>query len=155
MTDLPRVLLVPVDGSKNACAAAAYAAAIAAKLGVPVRLLFAFPKSPVDLYGFPTEGHDIERLKHFTAENFERLRSDAAGRAFEAARRAIGDTSVKLEETILGGDAGQAILQHAVKVPGALIVIGRRGLSRFKELVMGSTTQRVLHHSKCPVLVVH
>jgi hypothetical protein len=86
MTDLPRVLLVPVDGSRNACAAAAYAAAIAAKLDVPVRLLFAFPKSPVDLYGFPTEGHDIERLKYYTAENFERLRNDAAGRAFEAAR---------------------------------------------------------------------
>ena len=155
MTDLPRVLLVPVDGSKNACAAAAYAAALAAKLDVPVRLLFAFPKSPVDLYGFPTEGHDFERLKRFTAENFERLRNDAAGRAFEAARKAIGDTSVALEEKILGGDAGQAILQHAAKVPGALLVIGRRGLSRFKELVMGSTTQRVLHHSKCPVLVVH
>jgi nucleotide-binding universal stress UspA family protein len=46
MSDLPEILLVPVDGSKNASAAASYAARLAEKLGVPVRLLFAFPESP-------------------------------------------------------------------------------------------------------------
>lgn len=155
MTELPRILLVPVDGSKNASVAAAYAVGLAAKLDVPVRLLFAFPKTPLDLYGFPTEGHDVERLKYFTAENFEKLRDEAAGKAFEAARKAIGETTVKLEEKVIGGDSGQAILQHAGKVPGAMLVMGRRGLSRLKEILMGSTTQRVLHHAKCPVLVVH
>lgn len=155
MTDLPQILLVPVDGSQNANAAAEYAARLAEKLGVPVRLLYAFPETPMDLFGFPKEGDRIEDLKHFTAENFEKLRNNTSSAVFEAARKAMGGTSATVEEKIISGEAAKAILDHVGDVRNGMIVMGRRGLSRLKELVMGSTTQRVLHHAKCPVLVIH
>jgi nucleotide-binding universal stress UspA family protein len=155
MTDLPQILLVPVDGSQNANAAAEYAARLAEKLGLRVRLLYAFPETPMDLFGWPKEGDRVEDLKYFTAESFEKLRGDTSKAVFDAARKAMGDISATVEEQVISGEPGKAILEHTGAIEGGMIVMGRRGLSRLKELVMGSTTQRVLHHSKCPVLVIH
>jgi nucleotide-binding universal stress UspA family protein len=59
-----------------------------------------------------------------------------------------------VEEQTIAGEPAQAILDHAGGVKGCMIVMGRRGLSRVKEILMGSTTQRVLHHAKCPVMVI-
>lgn len=155
MTDLSKTLLVPVDGSSNAGSAAAYAARLAEKLGAQVLLLFAFPETPMDMFGWPKESDRAEDLKYYSPEGFAKLRDDTSKAAFEAARKAMGETGARVEEKVIAGDAGKAILDHAAGVEGCMIVMGRRGLSRVKEILMGSTTQRVLHHAKCPVLVVN
>lgn len=154
MTDLPELILVPVDGSPSASAAAAYAARLAEKLGAGVRLLYAFPETPVDMFGLPRESYRPEDLKYFTPEGFDKLREDSSRAAFEPARKAIGKTTAKVEEKVITGSTGKAILDHAAGVRGAMIIMGRRGLSHFTEVLMGSTTQRVLHHAKCPVMVI-
>ncbi|MCC5811065.1 MAG: universal stress protein [Ectothiorhodospiraceae bacterium] len=153
MSSIPEILLVPVDGSKGANAAAAYAAALAARLSIPVRLLFAFPETPMQMFGVPGEVPNRDDLRYFSPEAFDKLRADSARVAFEAARKAMGD-AVAPEEVILSGEAERAILDHAEGVDGAAIVMGRRGLSHFREILVGSVTQRVLHHAKCPVFVI-
>jgi len=35
-----------------------------------------------------------------------------------------------------------------------LIIMGSRGLSPFKELLLGSVSFKVIHHARCPVMVV-
>ncbi|MCP1677127.1 nucleotide-binding universal stress UspA family protein [Natronocella acetinitrilica] len=154
MAQLPDILLVPVDGSTNASKAAAYATNLAEKLGCRVRLLFAFAKTPQDMFGVPTEMPNPRELAHFSPEAFERLRDETAQAAFGAARKAMGETGISVEEKIIRGEAGDAIIEHAAGEQSAMIIIGRRGLSRFRELLVGSTTQRVMHHANCPVLVV-
>lgn len=154
MTDLPEILLVPVDGSRNSNAAATYAVRLAEKVGAKVRLLYAFPETPLDMFGVPSESPNRQDLQYFSPEAFEKLRNDSAAAAFGAARKAIGETSASVEEKVITGEPGEAILEHSNGVKGGMIIMGRRGLSHFKEILMGSTTQRVLHHAKCPVLVV-
>lgn len=155
MADLPEIILVPVDGSRNANAAAAYAGRLAEKLETPVRLLYAFPETPIELLGWPKESDRVEDLEYFSSDRFEKLRDDASRAAFDAARQAMGSNpSVLMEEQLLAGKPSKAILEHVGGVRNAILVIGRRGLSQVGEMVMGSTTQRVLHHAKCPVLVI-
>ncbi|MCC5857841.1 MAG: universal stress protein [Ectothiorhodospiraceae bacterium] len=154
MTDLPEILLVPVDGSRNSSAAAAYAARMAERLGAQVRLLYAFPETPLDMFGVVSESPSRQNLQYFSSGAFEQLRDDSAEAAFKAAEEAIGETTAKVDKQVIGGEPGEAILEHAKGVKGGMIIIGRRGLSHFKEILMGSTTQRVLHHAQCPVLAV-
>jgi nucleotide-binding universal stress UspA family protein len=52
------------------------------------------------------------------------------------------------------GDIAAAILRLAGDVNADLIVLGTRGLSGVKSLVLGSVSQAVLHHADRPVLVV-
>ncbi|HYF95937.1 MAG TPA: universal stress protein [Symbiobacteriaceae bacterium] len=52
------------------------------------------------------------------------------------------------------GLAAETILLEAEKNSCDLIVMGRRGRSTLRELLMGSVSQAVLHRSKVPVLIV-
>ncbi len=154
MATKPDVLLVPVDGSEGAGRAASQAAVLAAAFEVPVRLLYAFPEDPVDVFGVPTEAPRPEELEYFSPDAFARLRNQSARKAFDAAREAVGQTDVDIEEAVIGGNPAEAIVAHAERAGQPMIVIGSRGLSGFREILLGSVSQRVLHHASCPVTVV-
>ena len=60
-----------------------------------------------------------------------------------------------LVETLLElGDHAQVIIDTANKGDYDLIIMGSRGLSPFKELLLGSVSFKVMHHARCPVMVV-
>lgn len=61
------------------------------------------------------------------------------------------ETDVKMANVMVGGPA-HAIDKIAGEVVADLIVMGRRGISPVKGLVLGSVTQRLLHISDRPVL---
>ncbi len=46
------------------------------------------------------------------------------------------------------------ILDFADKHGSNLIVVGSRGLSGIKELMLGSVSHKISQYSKCPVLIV-
>ena len=154
MSSATQLILVPVDSSKGAMQAATYAAGLAEALNVPMRLLFAFPKDPVEAFGIPSEAPRSKELEYYAPEAFARLRDVSAEKIFASAREAIGDVSVEIQEEIIAGPAGEAIVEHAEGTPGAMIVIGSRGMGSLREMLLGSVSQRVLHHAACPVTVV-
>ena len=52
------------------------------------------------------------------------------------------------------GDPGDIIVHYAQMCDADLIVMGRRGLGAVGSIVQGSTSLRVNHMAKCPVLTV-
>ncbi|KOP68314.1 universal stress protein [Bacillus sp. FJAT-18019] len=59
-------------------------------------------------------------------------------------------------ETVhLKGDPAHEILKYARDTDQQLIIIGSRGLSGIKEMMLGSVSHKVSQLSKCPVLIVH
>ena len=63
-------------------------------------------------------------------------------------------SSVPIEIMITQGDPSQVIIKIAKTKKYDLIIMGTRGKSAFQELLIGSVSQKVMHHAICPVMVV-
>ncbi|TDT41730.1 nucleotide-binding universal stress UspA family protein [Halospina denitrificans] len=153
MSDTPQKLLVAVDGSKGSGEAVSLACGLAKRLGVPVELVFVFQTASEALIGLPGGGISREDRKFFVPGAIEKLEEEASEAVFRAARKAVGDADVTIEEKTIFGLPADMLLNHADEVPGAMIVMGRRGHSNVTELFLGSVSQRVIHKAKCPVLL--
>ncbi len=52
------------------------------------------------------------------------------------------------------GDPGQEICKLARDWGANLIILGRRGLTGLREMILGSVSNYVIHHAPCSVLIV-
>jgi nucleotide-binding universal stress UspA family protein len=62
--------------------------------------------------------------------------------------------SVAIEKVELNGYPPDAVVSYAEGVGAELIVVGNRGRGALASLMLGSTSQRILHIAHCDVLVV-
>lgn len=69
------------------------------------------------------------------------------------ARVSLSNTLKAVDYELLTGKPGHEICKYAKQNEFDLIVIGKRGFSGMKELVMGRVSNHVTNHSYCPVLV--
>ena len=51
-------------------------------------------------------------------------------------------------------DVGEAIIDIAARENADLVIMGSRGLSEFKGILLGSVSHKVLQRVPCPVLVI-
>jgi len=64
---------------------------------------------------------------------------------------ALGLVDVELVAVV--GEPGEAICELAASLPASVIVIGTSGRGGLRRAVMGSTSDPVIRHAVCPVLV--
>lgn len=86
-----------------------------------------------------------------TFEEIEEAGQKILNEGIEIAQK-LGCTNVKT--FMAHGDAATEVITYADQIEADLIVTGRRGLSRFSSLVLGSTTQRITRMAKCACLSV-
>ena len=55
---------------------------------------------------------------------------------------------------VSSGDTPQQIVEAAEAADAELIVLGSRGMSELKSLVLGGVANKVVQHATCPVLLV-
>lgn len=77
---------------------------------------------------------------------------DAAARRLEKTLQKLGDAGVEGTSHLLELPAPTAIVETASKVQADLIVMGTRGLTGLKHVILGSVAERVLRTAPCPVL---
>lgn len=135
-------LLLAVDGSEHALNAARLAADLAnAMASKTLRIVVAYDPIPSYL-GEPDMQSAINaRL----SESQEILRK---------ATEAVGKTSAEIRTELIEGNPAEAIIEVAKTRGSDVIVMGSRGLGRLTGLVLGSTSQKVVSHAPCPVLIV-
>lgn len=138
-----KLIIVPVDGSDGSARAAAFAGDLAAATKCPVQLLHVFA---------PT-GNEIVGMAQLSKERIQEISQQAGKAAFAKAREAITAEGVKVEEVTVWGEPREEIVAAAEAADG-LIVIGRRGLGKVKELLLGSVSDAVLRTAKRPVTIV-
>ena len=144
-----RHLLAATDGSDLSTLAVDHAIELARSLGAKLTLLHVAGQYPppmlVDGTVFPTlpqDEHDAAAAKKSQA-----ILEPAMARA-----AAAGVTCAALHES--DSAAWHAIIAAATREGCDVIVMGSHGRGGFASLLMGSQTQKVLHHSNLPVLVV-
>jgi len=89
----------------------------------------------VDYGGIDELEHNINAAK----KNFEKLSHGLDG---------------KFEPEVTVGAASRAIIGTAIAKDSTLIVLGKKGRNFLKDLILGSTAERVIRDSKLPVLLV-
>lgn len=135
-------ILLAVDGSEHALHATRKAAELA-RLMKPVEFRIVVAYDPIPLYlGEP---------------NMQVVITNRKGEAEEvlaAAVKEVGKVPCEVHTEILEGDPASAILDIAKVRNSDVIVMGSRGLGRLAGLLLGSTSQKVVSHAPCPVLIV-
>jgi nucleotide-binding universal stress UspA family protein len=84
----------------------------------------------------------------------EQLRAAALARLEESAERIRGE-GLEVSTSIEIGPAVDAVMEAAEKEAADLVVMGTRGLTGWRHLLLGSTAERVIQRLTCPVLTVH
>ena len=145
MNTVPRgTVVVGLERSDEGQAAAEYAAEVADRRHVPLRLVHAFEtfsyigRAPTIGWGF-----DMEEVLR---DSSERLLDEAT------ARLSIGHPDLEVISRTRAGSAAAILIEESERAD--LLVVGSRGQGGFADLVIGSTTLHVTSHAHCPVVVV-
>ncbi len=142
-------LLVATDGSKLSGKAVAHGIALAQAVGAKLTAFYAAPDYPMPAYADGVVYEPVSRKEYakLAGQDAEKILSDVAAKA------KAGNVECSTTFSIASAP-WEAILDAAKKNKCDAIVMashGRRGVSA---LLLGSETQKVLTHSKLPVIVV-
>lgn len=135
-------VLLAIDGSEHAMRAAKTAAEIAHCMeSAQLRIVVAYDPIPSYL-GEPNLQDAIN------------ARLNEAQKILQKAIEAVGDSGLDIHTELIEGNPAEAIIDVARTRKSDVIVMGSRGLGRLAGLVLGSTSQKVVSHAPCPVLIV-
>lgn len=141
-------ILVPTDGSELSQETVRCAVSFAKDAGARITAFFAKPEYPVTYYG---EGALIDPT---TPEKFAELAEQQAQQTLEFVEKLCQDAGVPCTKLALTSDIPYEAIINAATQSGCDLIFmashGRRGIS---SLLLGSETNKVLTHSKIPVLV--
>jgi len=141
MLTLAKNILVPVDGSKFMERNVAYACDHARTTGSKLTLLHVLTIPTVLEPGIPID-----------PKPFEQAGSSVLEKAKQIAKDRGADSETRLESSF--GNPAQQILKVAEEGKFELIIIGAKGHSLLRNLMIGSVCDTVVHNAPCPVLVV-
>lgn len=137
-------ILVPVDGSASSNRAAEFGARLAADTGASLTLLFAFePTGPATMGMASLSKKEVK-------DTVDRI----AEKALAGAIKATAKAGVTAKQQVALGHPAADIIDFAKKDKSDLIVMGSRGLSPMKGLLLGSVSEKVLRHASCAVTIV-
>ncbi|MDO9243354.1 MAG: universal stress protein [Rhodocyclaceae bacterium] len=141
-------ILVPTDGSQLSTEAVNQAVDFAAVLGARVTFFYAKPEYPIAFFG---EGALIDPT---TPEKFAEIADKQAAAILGACVKLAEGRNVPCESLAVTSDIPfEAVIAGADTAGCDLIFMASHGRRGFSGLLLGSETQKVLTHSKIPVLV--
>ena len=139
-----RRIVCPTDFSATAARAVDYAAEMARTFAAELTLLHVVPEMNYPLRSFGM------------ASAFPHLREELHQRADDELQKekARLDANTKANTLLRDGEAHIQVLECAKSLGADLIVIGTHGHTGIKHAFLGSTAEKVVRLSECPVLTV-
>ena len=137
-------ILVPTDFSVHADRAVDYAIGMAKAFGARIHLLHAY-HLPVAMT-FP----DTVAVPQAFWDDMRKYAAEKLGEV----RKRVTVEGIECEVEALGDPPFQAIVDTAARISADVVVMGTRGLTGLKHVVLGSTTERTVRLAPCPVITL-
>ena len=137
-------ILVPVDGSEYSKKALLKAKEFAVALDGEITILNVINVVPP--YDYQNNAHKFLEL--------EKMASEQSNALLEKARMHFVDTPIKVDVVHRRGDPANEIINFADDGNFDLVVMGSRGFGVFKRTLLGSVSDKVVHHTNTSVLIV-
>ena len=136
-------ILVPIDGSDNSFRALDAALLLSEKLGSNISVIHVMEEVPITHIG-------SEKILNELLEAYKKENQDILLKCSEIANQ----KGLTIKTFLLQGNPASVILDYNKKKKFDLVIMGSRGLGKFKELILGSVSSKIVHHSPCAVLLI-
>ncbi len=145
-------ILVALDGSEHSMKAAKYAIDIASKYGSEIILVSVVPSKishgdSSGVFGFVSGSY----LKQYT-EDAETWFKEVINESMK--QENFDSQKIKTKVVTTPVSIIAAILDYAIKEKVKLIILGTRGRSGIKKMLLGSVASGVVTYAHCPVMVI-
>lgn len=127
-------IILPIDGSHDAISVLPWAVGLARDHRAKIMFFHVAP--PGALEHNPAYRIMLDKMKNLITLTMDILQHRGISSEFNVAK----------------GDAADEILKIA-SGPGDMVAINTHGYSGFKRLLLGSVTEKVIHHAACPIFV--
>ena len=138
-------ILVPLDGSALAEQVLPYVRPLAKALVASIELLRTIPPVGLELAGPPPGPYPHRSGANLQDQALDYLRSISGS---------LNDLGVSISYIVRQGDPASWIIGEAEKEPGTLIAMSTHGRSGVARWLLGSVTDKVLHATTTPLLIV-
>src|SRR5699024_8232874 len=93
--------------------------------------------------------------KNYLEETKTQLEQDSLDNLKNVKNKLTSNNGITVEMVLVKGDPAYQILEYAESNDQDLIIMGSRGFTGMKGVMLGSVSHKVTQLSKCPVLIVH
>jgi nucleotide-binding universal stress UspA family protein len=153
MENKKKKVLIAMDYSHTSKKVAEQGYAIGKAMHAEVTLLHVIAEAA---YYSPVEYSPIMGYTGYTDLGLSQLTVDGLKKAshhfLDKSKEHLGDGSIKT--LVAEGDFAPTILQTAKDIHADIIVLGSHSRRWLEEIVMGSVTEKVLHHSTVPLFII-
>jgi len=132
-------ILVPVDGSSISYKALDAALFLANKVGSEITVVHVLESVPTN---------------YIESKNILEIDTAKGQLILNKCSEFAKERNISINTALLQGSPSSAILNFAVKENFDVIAIGSHGISGFKEHILGSASNKIVHISSLPVLLI-
>jgi nucleotide-binding universal stress UspA family protein len=150
--DMLEKVLLPTDGSETAEKAIAFAARLFENTPCKVTLL-SVVEEPV-YSAFWSDGLIAPEVLMPPPEELREELDKRAEEMLSESAKPLRDAGLDVQPKIRFGNSAAEVLQEAEEGDYDMIVMGSHGRGALGGFLLGSVSNRVAHHAKCPVLIV-
>ena len=137
-------ILVPIDGSENSMRALSHGLFLSSNLKIKLTIIFVIEVPPFVYV-------QSQKIVNSVMASLEKEAKDVLEEGRNQAKKYDVEPEILFLE---GNNIASIIIEHGEKNNFDLIVIGSKGKGKLKSSLLGSVSNKVIHHSKNPVYVV-
>jgi nucleotide-binding universal stress UspA family protein len=138
-------ILFPTDGSETSMKALTYVKNMALKFNAEVTVLHIYE------FNLLIGGYEINPTVIVELEQNLQKRGEEI---LDEAKKELDDMGVTSTTMMIQGDPGTSIVEYVNNENFDFLVLGSHGTGGIKSILIGSTSNFVVHHTKCPTLII-